>query len=280
MVRTIAMLVAAISMSRPAIPKEEATRYAKVLNEMGSKHSFDPLLAVAMVHYESHWMPGVASDDGEDFGLGQVRARFVGACRNDDDPVNAPSDACKAVKAQLLVGETNLRQMGAIIAANQKMCREKRGKHKAEYWIAGYQGLSHPERNKYCIPGPTTTRVLDYHKEILAALSPAPKKAKGTAVAKGAAPGKGSAVAKAGAAAKATAPPAKAGAVKGTPATKTAAKAAPAKAKPPAKTAAKAGPAKAQSPAKTAQSKAAPKKSTKATKPKQAQSKPAPVRQR
>jgi hypothetical protein len=255
-VRTVAMLIAAISMSRPAIPKEEASRYAKILNEIGSKHDFDPLLAVAMIHYESHWLPGVASEDGEDFGLGQVRARFVGACRTDSDPINAPSDACKAVKAQLLVGETNLRAMGGIIAANKKMCSEKRGKSKPEYWIAGYQGLSHPERNKYCIPGPTTTRVLDYHKELLAALSPAPKKTfKAAAVAKGATPGKaGATAAKTGAPAKA-APPAKAG---------------------PAKPAA----AKAQSPAKTAQSKAAPAKSTKPGKPKQAQSKPAPTRER
>src|SRR5690349_15061455 len=126
------MLIAAISMSRPAIPKEEATRYAKILNEIGSKYDFDPLLAVAMIHYESHWIPSVASDDGEDFGLGQVRARFIGACRNDEDPVNSPSDACKAVKSQLLAGETNLRHMGSIIAANKKMCSEKRGKNKAD----------------------------------------------------------------------------------------------------------------------------------------------------
>lgn len=269
MVRTVALLIAAISMSRPAIPKEEATRYAKILNEIGSKYDFDPLLAVAMIHYESHWLPGAASDDGEDFGLGQVRARFVGACRSDEDPIHNPSEACKAVKAQLLVGETNLRHVGSIIGANKKMCSEKRGKNKAEYWIAGYQGLSHPERNKYCIPGPTTTRVLDYHKDLLAALMPAPKGPKGTAVAKGATPAKGAVVAKAGTAAKATTPPAKAGAVKGT-AASTAAKT----------TAAKTAPAKAQAPAKTAQSKAAPAKSTKAAKPKQAQSKPAPVRQR
>ena len=256
MVRTVAMLIAAISMSRPAIPKEEASRYAKILNEIGSKHDFDPLLAVAMVHYESHWLPGVASEDGEDFGLGQVRARFVGACRTDLDPIHAPSEACKTVKAQLLVGETNLRAMGAIIAANKKMCSEKANKSKPEYWIAGYQGLSQPERNKYCIPGPTTTRVLDYHKEILAALSPAPKKTtKGTAVAKGATPGKGGATAaKAGAPAKA-APPPKAGQ-------------------------GKAAAAKVQSPAKTAQSKATPSKGAKPGKPKQAQSKPAPTRGR
>ncbi|MBK8252777.1 MAG: hypothetical protein IPK82_08930 [Polyangiaceae bacterium] len=229
MVRTIAMLVAAITMSRPTIVKDEATRYAKILNEIGSKYDFDPLYAVAMIHYESHWLPSAASDDGEDFGLGQVRARFVGACRTDEDPINAPSDACKAVKQQLLQGETNLRQVGVVIGANKKMCAEKRGKNKPEYWIAGYQGLSQPERNKYCVPGPTTTRVLDYHKDLLAALVPSAKptkqgttQAKGT-VAKTSTPGKA-------AAAGTTSPPAKT-AAKTTAAktSKTAPKAAPAK---------------------------------------------------
>lgn len=172
-------------MSRPGIPKEEATRYAKVLNEIASKNDFDPLLAVAMIHYESHWIPSIASDDGEDYGLGQVRARFIGACKSDEDPVSSPSEACKAVKVQLLSGENNLRVMGGIIAANKKMCLEKRGKNKAEYWIAGYQGLSNPERNKYCVPGPTTTRVLDYHKDLLAALTPQPKWVKKPVIAKG-----------------------------------------------------------------------------------------------
>jgi hypothetical protein len=238
LVRTIAVLVAAISMSRPSIPKEEATRYAKILNEIASKNGFDPLLAVAMIHYESHWIPSVASEDGEDFGLGQVRARFIGACKTDEDPLAAPSDACKAVKTNLLVGETNLRAMGGIIAANKKMCADKRGKDKAEYWIAGYQGLSQPERNKYCVPGPTTTRVLDYHKDLLAQLVSPPKFAKGTALAKGApgkgAPGKGAAAK--GAAAKGAAKdagkaaPAKPGTVaKSAPAAKAPAKTAPPK---------------------------------------------------
>ena len=221
LVRAIALLVSAITISRPGIPKEEATRYAKVLNEIASKNDFDPLLAVAMIHYESHWNPSVASDDGEDYGLGQVRARFIGACKSDEDPVGAPSEACKAVKMSLLAGENNLRVMGGIIAANKKMCLEKRGKNKAEYWIAGYQGLSNPERNKYCVPGPTTTRVLDYHKELLAALLPAPKGAKTVAVAK-AGQGKGAVPAKAapahGKAAPAKAAPAHAAATKPVPA--------------------------------------------------------------
>ncbi len=213
MVRAIALLISAITLSRPTIQKEEATRYAKILNEVASKHDFDPLLAVAMIHFESRWLPATASEDGEDFGLGQLRARFIGACKTDLDPVNAPSEACKAVKAQLLVGEWNLRQMGGIIGANKKMCAAKRGKNQPEFWIAGYQGLSQPERNKWCVPGPTTTRVLDYHKELQKQLLPQPKGLKGGAQ-KGAAKApqaatKGAVVAKVTAAAKPSAAPAK-----------------------------------------------------------------------
>lgn len=265
LVRTIALLISAITMSRPSIPKDEATRYAKVLNEIASKNDFDPLIAVAMIHHESRWLPSIASDDGEDFGLGQIRARFIGACKDDEDPVHAPSDACKAVKANLLTGEHNLRAMGGIIAANKKMCTQKRGSNKADFWIAGYQGLSQPERNKWCTPGPTTTRVLDYHKELVAQLLPAPRSAKNTAIAK--------------AGAKATTP------AKGTAATPTkpgtAAKPTPATA---AKTPTKVTPAKVTptkpSPAKSTAAKAAPAKSaSKPAKP-HAKSKPAPIRVR
>lgn len=287
MVRAIALLVSAISISRPGIPKDEATRYAKVLNEISSKNDIDPLIAVAMIHYESHWIPSVASEDGEDYGLGQVRARFIGACKGDEDPVNSPSDACKAVKVQLLTGENNLRVMGGIIAANKKMCAEKRGKNKAEYWIAGYQGLSNPERNKYCVPGPTTTRVLDYHKDLLAALLPAPRGAKTVVIAKGgptkgitppkgASPTKG-APAKGVVAAKGTVPAKGAVPAKGHGHSRAAV---PAKGAVPAKhgVPAKAAPAKApaKSPAKTAPAKAP----AKGGKPPHAAQTPAPVRGR
>lgn len=272
MVRAIALLVSAITMSRPTIPKEEATRYAKILNEIASKHDFDPLIAVAMIHYESRWLPSVASDDGEDFGLGQVRARFIGACKNDEDPVHNPSDACKAVKLNLLVGENNLRVMGGIIGANKKMCAEKKGKNKPDFWIAGYQGLSQPERNKWCTPGPTTTRVITYHKELVAQLLPSRAPAKNTAVAKAGA--KGSTPAKGAPAKSAPAATAKAPAT-----TKAPAKSAPAAtAKAPAKTIpAKAAPAKAPA-TKTAAAKA-PAKGSKAAPPR-AKAKPAPSRTR
>lgn len=176
MVRSIAVLVAAISMSRPGIPKSEAARYAATLNETAKKYDFDPLTAVAIIHFESRWLPNEISGDGEDYGLGQVRGRWMSACAADADPVGAPSESCRAAKASLLDGSTNIRRMATIIAANRELCREKTGTAKAFQWLAGYQGRNHPAEDLWCQPGDKTWRVLTYREELIAKLYPKPKK--------------------------------------------------------------------------------------------------------
>lgn len=159
------------------MPKDEAHRYAKVLAEVAAARGFDPLVAVAIVHFETQWRPSLVSADGEDHGLGQVRARYAGACRDDADPVNAPSEACQRVKDSLLDGATNLRRMGGIIAANMQFCKEKTGSAKVERWLSGYQGYGDPARGRFCEPGEKTRIVLDYYKELVAKLAPPPKPA-------------------------------------------------------------------------------------------------------
>lgn len=175
MVRAVAILVSAITMSRPGISEREATHYARVLNEVAAAHQFDPLTAVAIVHFETRWQPGLVSPDGEDHGLGQVRARYVGACKGDADPVNAPSPECAAVKRSLLDGATNLRRMGVIIAANRELCRAKTGSGRADRWIAGYQGRNFPSRGLWCQPDARTRRVLAYRHDLIAALLSKPR---------------------------------------------------------------------------------------------------------
>ena len=138
------------------MPVAEARRYAHVLQEEAAKHAFDPLTAVAIVHFETHWQPGLVSPDGEDYGLGQIRARFVGACRGDEDPVGHPSDACRAAKGSLLVGENNLRRMSVIISANRELCKEKTGSADLPQWLAGYEGLNSPSRDRWCAPSART----------------------------------------------------------------------------------------------------------------------------
>ena len=175
LIRPIAVLIAAMALSRPGIPTPEAKQYASALNDIAAKYKFDPLLAVAMIHYETHWFPQLVSDDGEDHGLGQIRARFIGACRQDEDPLHAPSEACQQVKLSLLSGTENIRRMGSVIRANMEFCRERMGKTKTENWLAGYQGYVDPIRHAYCMPGPKTVRVINYYDGLIAKFDPKPK---------------------------------------------------------------------------------------------------------
>ena len=175
MVRSIPLLVSAILMSRPSMPRVEAARYATVLDQVALEHDFDPLTAVAIIHFETHWYPSLISADGEDYGLGQVRGRYLSACRDDADPVGAPSAACQAAKANLLDGAFSIRRMATIITANREMCRERTGTALAPQWLAGYQGYNSPGSDRWCTPGEKTWRVLDYRKELIATLLPKPK---------------------------------------------------------------------------------------------------------
>ena len=177
MIRSIAVLVSAILLSSPRMPTTQAARYARALNAAAKEHDFDPLTAVAIIHFESRWRPNAISPDGEDYGLGQVRGRFLAACRDDADPVGAPSDACRAAKGALLHGETNIKRMASIITANRELCREKTGSAKVQQWLAGYAGLNFPSRGRWCQPGEKQWRVVAYRRELIAKLLPKPKRA-------------------------------------------------------------------------------------------------------
>jgi hypothetical protein len=172
--RPIQIIVNAILLSRPTMPIAEANRYAHVLQDEAVKYSYDPLTAVSIIHFESRWYPGAVSRDGEDFGLGQVRARWYGACRKDADPVHAPSPGCQGTKASLLNGENNLRRMSVIIAANRELCKEKAGKANLPQWLAGYEGYNIPSRDRWCAPGSKTWQVVEYRKQLIAQLAPPP----------------------------------------------------------------------------------------------------------
>lgn len=171
-IRPVAILLAAMELSRPGMPKAEGQRYAAALNKMALERQIDPLVAVAIVHFESHWLPNQVSDDGEDYGLGQVRVRYQMACRGDEDPLSAPSEACQQAKSALLEGVHNIRQMGQVIKANQEFCRAHLSPKAVAaggdgVWLAGYQGYGSPERQRWCQPGDKTRQVLAYHAELL-----------------------------------------------------------------------------------------------------------------
>ena len=165
------MIVWAILASRPSIPEQDATRYAKALQVEAKIHNFDPLTGVAIIQQESGFDPASVSPDGEDFGLGQIRARYVGPCRQDGDPVQNPSAECQAVKQSLLDPEVNIRAMAELIATNRQFCKKKTGSAFFHQWLASYQGRNFPVKRRWCKAGDKTWTVIRYRERLLKELA-------------------------------------------------------------------------------------------------------------
>ena len=144
-------IAVAILLCQPSIGQVRASSYASLLVSEAGRHRFDPMVAVALVCHESRWRPGAVSADGEDYGLGQLRARFMGGCVGDADPVFHPSEKCRAAKVALLDPANNLRLMAEHIGKWQQICRLKTGRRaSAHHWLAAYAGLSSPSKGVWC----------------------------------------------------------------------------------------------------------------------------------
>jgi hypothetical protein len=171
MLRAVAVIVSAILMSRPEMPVADAERYARVLQAEAKAHDFDPLTGVAIIHFESGWQPRTVSASGEDYGLAQIRARYIGACRADSDPLREPSPECRKVKRELLEPENNIRTMAQLITNNRKLCKEKTGSPAFARWLASYQGLNFPKQNRWCVPKAKTWQVIRYREKLIRAVA-------------------------------------------------------------------------------------------------------------
>jgi hypothetical protein len=142
LLRSVFIITWAISLSQPSMSTAQRTSYAKIVREQAQKHRIDPFTLVAIIHHESRWRPNAVSRDGEDHGLGQIRARFEKACRKDADPVKAPSPGCKRAKMSLLNGTYNIRRMAGHIANWRKTCRKITGQPALfKRWLHGYGGM-------------------------------------------------------------------------------------------------------------------------------------------
>lgn len=152
MLRSIAVIVWAIQTANPSVPDASAKAYAKIIQTESRKRNIDPFTIIAIVRNESGWRAGVVSRDGEDYGLGQIRARYIGACRSDRN-----SSACAGVKASLLSGAYNLRMVAASITQWRETCR-RLTKRQALFhrWLHGYGGMGNLKRGIIC--GQTKTR--------------------------------------------------------------------------------------------------------------------------
>lgn len=173
MFRSIATIAFAIRFGHPDVSEADAQRYALALQAEAERNAFDPLLGVAIIHRESRFTPHAVSRDGEDFGLAQVRARYVGACRQDQSPRWRPSEACRAVKQRLLQPEENIAAMGQIIAGHRRLCKQKVGSASLLGWLASYQGSNSKKEDRWCTPSAGARRVVRYRDRLARAIAKA-----------------------------------------------------------------------------------------------------------
>jgi hypothetical protein len=137
-------IAAAIELAAPSLPKAPRLEYAEIIARDATKAGLDPMDIVAIVGHESQFKKGALSKNHEDYGLGQLRARFLPACRFDKHPVKHPSRACRALQKKLLRdGSFNLHLTVRIAATWSEKCRTTSVKTETEaaaIWMAGYAG--------------------------------------------------------------------------------------------------------------------------------------------
>lgn len=148
---TAAALSAVLHFVAPHLGEDVNIKYTHTILTESRKRSIDPLLVVALVEHESHWRAGAISDDGEDFGLGQIRGRYEPACVKEFDPVGDPSTPCEEARMRLLDGSYNLKRTIATLAENRKLCRRiLKQKVSQASLLASYGGMNHPDEQVWC----------------------------------------------------------------------------------------------------------------------------------
>lgn len=148
--RSIAILQWALSWAAPQMSHTQQAAYAQVLQAEGKRHHIDPLDVVVLIRHESRWHSHAVSQDGEDLGLGQIRARFDPACRKDQNPVDEPSPECHRARQRLLDPIYNLRRTFAALAQWRTKCRTTGSSPSFRELLEGYGGLSDPSSQTLC----------------------------------------------------------------------------------------------------------------------------------
>lgn len=167
MLRSITAIVAAIQLVQPRVTTDDAQRFATALHEQAQVHDFDPLTGVAMIFHESSFNPRAVSKNGEDWGLAQIRARYIGDCKKSTSPVRNPTPECKAQKQRLLEPEENIRVMAELITRHRKLCRDKVGANSLPNWLASYQGRNSAREQRWCAPAPATWKIIAFRDRLI-----------------------------------------------------------------------------------------------------------------
>lgn len=145
MLRSLAVIVAAIRFSAPDLSPATAKVYARTVQAEARNHHFDPFTMIAMVHFESHWR-AEAESPGGDVGLGQVRLSNYAFCRSEPQ-----GERCQAKRAALKNGSHNLRVVAGLITRNREFCRKRTGRPALfRYWLASYQGTNRRGAGHWC----------------------------------------------------------------------------------------------------------------------------------
>ena len=124
----------------------------------------------AIINHESGFDARAISRSKEDYGLAQIRARYIGACKGTADPVQRPTRACRLEQQRLLEPEYNIRIMAELITRNRAFCKKKVGSAQFHRWLASYQGRNYPRQKRYCAPGEGTWEVIAYRKQLISQL--------------------------------------------------------------------------------------------------------------
>lgn len=167
MFRPLVLIVAAIQLSRPNIDTADATLIATALQREAKAHDFDPFTGVSIIFHESGFNPKAISPSGEDYGLAQIRARYIGGCKHTKDPLRRPTAACRREKERLLDPTYNIQVMADLITQNRAFCKSKVGSALFPRWLASYQGRNYPKRKVWCKPGKGTWKVINYRKHLI-----------------------------------------------------------------------------------------------------------------
>lgn len=160
-------IIAAIKLCQPTIEPDRAQVIAKALQHEAQDHDFDPLTGVSIIYHESGFNPRAVSANGEDHGLAQIRARYIGACKGTQDPLKHPTAACRREKERLLDPEYNIQVMADLITQNRAFCKSKVGSAQFARWLASYQGRNYPKKKRWCQPGEGTWKVINYRKRLI-----------------------------------------------------------------------------------------------------------------
>ncbi len=148
MLRSVAIIAAAIGVVNPTLHKPARTAYAKTIRAAASKHDMDPLTLVAFAWEESNFRPSAVSPDGKDIGLMQLRVEVTRACKG--KPADAPS--CVKARACAMNGHCAIRKLARTITEARKLCRKRTGRPALFHrWLALLGGLNHPRhRGVWC----------------------------------------------------------------------------------------------------------------------------------